>query len=142
MYIPPYKHLFSENADSKGSGKEAVTVSKSVFNLILKIAMTAIDFDEKKYLAANPDVAMGPIRKGEMTGKQHFCAYGYFEGRKGWLPTVDEAWYRQKYQDVDDAISAGKIKSAQEHFESIGVIEGRSPTEKLERVAALWLSND
>ena len=142
MYLPPYRQLFTENPETKSSGKETVTVSKAMFDLILKMALTTIEFDEKKYLAANPDVATGPVRKGELTARQHFCAYGYFEGRKGWLPTVDEAWYRKKYQDVDEAISAGKIKSAQEHFESIGVIEGRSPTEKLERVAALWRSND
>ena len=137
MYIPPYKQLFTENTETKGTGKETITVSKSVFDLILKMALTTIEFDEKKYLAANPEV-MGPVRNGELTARQHFCAYGYFEGRKGWLPTVDDVWYRKKHKDVDEAIGNGHISSAQEHFESSGASEGREPSSKLSTIAALW----
>ena len=137
MYLPPYRQLFTENPETKSSGKETVTVSKAVFDLILKMALTTIEFDEKKYLAANPDVATGPVRKGELTARQHFCAYGYFEGRKGWLPVVEEVWYRKTYKDVDDAIEKGMINSAQDHFEGVGAYEGRSPSAKLINIASL-----
>ena len=40
---------------------------------------------------------------------------------------VDDAWYLEKYPDVAEAIKAGKIKSAREHFMSNGYFEGRLP---------------
>jgi hypothetical protein len=40
---------------------------------------------------------------------------------------VDEAWYRSVYKDIDEAIQAGNIASAKEHFVSDGYFEGRVP---------------
>jgi hypothetical protein len=41
--------------------------------------------------------------------------------------SVDEAWYKTFYQDVEEAIQAGVVKSAKEHFVSNGYFEGRLP---------------
>jgi hypothetical protein len=38
---------------------------------------------------------------------------------------VDEAWYRDAYPDVDEAIRNGTVPSAQDHFVSSGYFEGR-----------------
>jgi hypothetical protein len=38
---------------------------------------------------------------------------------------VDEAWYRDAYPDVDEAIRKGTVPSAQDHFVSSGYFEGR-----------------
>jgi hypothetical protein len=40
---------------------------------------------------------------------------------------VDEAWYLEKYPDVAEAIKAGKIESARQHFMFNGYFEGRLP---------------
>jgi hypothetical protein len=40
---------------------------------------------------------------------------------------VDEARYRSVYQDIDQAIAAGKIKSAKHRFVANGYFEGRLP---------------
>jgi hypothetical protein len=40
---------------------------------------------------------------------------------------VSEAWYRQTYPDVDDAIQSGEYKSAKHHFVENGYFEGRRP---------------
>jgi hypothetical protein len=40
---------------------------------------------------------------------------------------VDEAWYKATYPDVGEAIDAGEIGSAKEHFISSGYFEGRRP---------------
>ena len=40
---------------------------------------------------------------------------------------VDEAWYLGRYLDVAEAISAGKLTSAKEHFIRNGYFEGRLP---------------
>jgi hypothetical protein len=41
---------------------------------------------------------------------------------------VDEAWYRSTYRDIDEAIQAGVVGSAKEHFVSNGYFEGRLPS--------------
>jgi hypothetical protein len=43
--------------------------------------------------------------------------------------SVDESWYLDTYPDVAEAIAAGHIKSAREHFISDGYKEGRPPFE-------------
>jgi hypothetical protein len=40
---------------------------------------------------------------------------------------VDEAWYRSSNEDVDQAIAAGEMKSAKEHYTSAGYFEDRMP---------------
>lgn len=41
---------------------------------------------------------------------------------------VDEVWYKSIYQDVEQAIQSGAVKSAKEHFVSNGYFEGRLPS--------------
>ncbi|MAP94046.1 MAG: hypothetical protein CMK07_03750 [Ponticaulis sp.] len=43
----------------------------------------------------------------------------------------DEDWYRETYPDVDQSITDGTIKSAQEHFIHNGFYENRLPSSKL-----------
>jgi hypothetical protein len=40
---------------------------------------------------------------------------------------VDESWYTTTYKDIDEAIHAGQVSSAKEHFVSNGYFEGRLP---------------
>ena len=40
---------------------------------------------------------------------------------------VDEAWYARTYEDIGQAISAGTVRSAKEHFVNDGYFEGRMP---------------
>ncbi len=40
---------------------------------------------------------------------------------------VDDAWYRTRYPDIDEAIKSGIVRSAQEHFVTDGYFEGRLP---------------
>lgn len=40
---------------------------------------------------------------------------------------VDEAWYRECYKDVDDAIRAGEMTSGREHYIKAGYFENRFP---------------
>ena len=41
--------------------------------------------------------------------------------------TVDEEWYLSENPAVADAISEGRMQSAQQHFEQHGYREGRLP---------------
>ncbi len=40
---------------------------------------------------------------------------------------VDEAWYREHYEDIGRAIRDGQVASAKQHFVDDGYFEGRLP---------------
>ncbi len=40
---------------------------------------------------------------------------------------VDENWYLETYPDIDDAIKAGAVSGAEEHFRRFGYYEHRMP---------------
>jgi hypothetical protein len=42
----------------------------------------------------------------------HNIGFGYFEGRTGGTPTVDELWYLTTYPDVAEAVKLGRVQSA------------------------------
>jgi hypothetical protein len=41
---------------------------------------------------------------------------------------VDENWYKTMYQDIEQAIQSGSVKSAKDHFVADGYFEGRLPS--------------
>jgi hypothetical protein len=58
----------------------------------------------------------------------HYVSFGFFEGRRGATPTVDESWYRRTYSDIAAAVRKGDIASGSEHFLTIGAEEFRAPS--------------
>jgi hypothetical protein len=42
---------------------------------------------------------------------------------------VDEVWYKNKYQDVSDALEQGTLRSARQHYIEFGFYEHRMPYE-------------
>jgi hypothetical protein len=68
----------------------------------------------------------------------HYVGFGYFEGRSGATPEVDEGWYLRTYKDVADAVAAKAIDSASEHFRVVGAAEGRSPSAAYVPAAEQW----
>jgi hypothetical protein len=72
------------------------------------------------------------------SARLHYIGFGYFEGRLGATPEVDERWYLRSYPDVGSAVRAGQLASATEHFTVIGASEGRSPSSRYENDATQW----
>ena len=140
MYVPNYDSIIQaigvDRTTLERSSK--VTIPVDLFKFLLQTALAAGEFNEAGYLEANPDVAAA-LRSGSMTNAHlHYLSYGYFEGRKGAMPKVDEQWYLTTYPDVAAAIKSGHITSAAEHFEIIGAAEGRSPNAQHQATAAQW----
>ena len=77
-------------------------------------------------------------RGGVESGLLHFIGYGYFEGRSGGMAIVDEDWYLKKYPDVVRGIKKGAVSSADQHFNTVGAGEGRSPNASEEENAFQW----
>lgn len=140
MYVPSADSLMAalkaSKADLNGNGR--VEVPARLLKLLLQIALATSEFDERRYLAENPDVA-GAIDRGEIeSAHMHYIGYGYFEGRQGAGPIVDDSWYFGKYPDVANAVREGRVKSAESHFHLMGGGEGRSPAADYEAEAAQW----
>ena len=140
MYVPSYDSLLRSLKKSKSELERAtdLAIPVGLFKLLLQLAIAYADFDEERYLAANPDVREA-VNRGEIeSGRLHYIGFGYFEGRKGGTVSVDESWYLRKYPDVAGAVRGGRIESAAHHFNSIGAGEGRSPSAEQQDNAAQW----
>ena len=142
MYVPHYDALLHNIGTSRAllEGKAEVTIPVSLFKFLLQVAVAGGEFNEKGYLATNPDVQDGVRSGGVQDPRMHYIRFGYFEGRRGATPEVDENWYRRTYSDVGAAVSSGKLASAKEHFTLIGAEEFRAPRAAFEVDATEWKS--
>jgi hypothetical protein len=140
MYVPPFEALLRTLDTDKESLEAAkkITVPAALLKLLLQLAVAHSDFDEDRYLQANPDVR-DAVQRGDLeSGQMHYIGFGYFEGRKGGGTKVDERRYLREHPDVAAAIRDGKVKSASDHFHTIGAAEGRSPSADQAANAAEW----
>ena len=119
-------------------GNDMMSVPSPLIRLLLQIAVTHSDFNEDGYLTANPDIKDAIRRNSVDSAFAHYVGFGYFEGRLGATPEVDEAWYLKAYPDVSQALALGNVTSAQEHFNVIGAGEGRSPNPAYVAEAFQW----
>ena len=69
---------------------------------------------------------------------EHFVEQGYFEGRFGAEPRIDEEYYLQTNPDVRQAITSGTVKSALEHYLRSGAAEGRIPNPDFVDTIKCW----
>ncbi|MBK4730900.1 alkaline phosphatase D family protein [Oxynema sp. CENA135] len=81
-------------------------------------------FDERYYLATNPDVA-NAVSNGTIAPLQHFITFGQFE-RRDPSAIFDTDYYLSQYLDVADAVRQGSL-AAVEHYLNFGQREGRDP---------------
>jgi hypothetical protein len=140
MYVPQFDSLLRsigiDRATFERSAK--IGVPKEMFKLLIQVALANSDFNEDGYLKTNPDIAEA-ARKGAVDDvRMHYIGFGYFEGRSGGTPPVDERWYLSTYSDVAQAVKLGKVASASEHYNVIGGSEGRSPSAEYVPVAEQW----
>lgn len=140
MYVPHYDailHAIGTNRAEVEARRE-VTVPTSLLKFLLQVAVASGEFNEDGYLATNPDVSEA-VRSGAVADPRlHYIAFGFFEGRRGATPQVDENWYRRTYSDVGAAINAGQLGSAGEHFAIAGAEEFRAPSEPFQRDVREW----
>jgi len=106
------------------------------FSLLKELYFSLWDFDEDFYLSHHEDLQNAIPNRDFLTGREHFEAVGYFEGRLPLSPDIDNDWYLSAYPDVSSAIIEGALQSAREHFLLSGYAEGRLPSDP--EVDAKW----
>jgi hypothetical protein len=140
MYVPPLDPLLKAIGITRAEFESSteVMIPSELFKLLLKVAVANSDFNTAGYMKANPDVAAA-VRSGSPEDAQiHYVGFGFFEGRGGATPEVDDPWYLRTYTDVAEGIKAGQTASAAEHFHVIGASEGRSPSARYVAAAEQW----
>ncbi|WP_442756476.1 hypothetical protein ACNHKD_07650 [Methylocystis sp. JAN1] len=131
MYVPSF-NFFSQRLNVSREALESnenVTIPAGSLRFLLQLAVAVGEFDQENYLENNPDLSAA-VKAGRLDDvRLHYIRHGFFEGRKGATPRVDEGWYREQYPDVAKAIDQGAITSASLHFLTSGEVEGRVPQE-------------
>jgi hypothetical protein len=142
MFVPQFDSLLRAigiTRDEFENSTAVVIPTGTTYNkLLLQVTLANSDFNAKAYLKANPDVAEA-IRNGSIEdARVHYVGFGFFEGRDGATPDVDEAWYLRTCTDVAGGVRSGQIASAAEHFRVVGASEGRSPSAAYSITAEQW----
>jgi hypothetical protein len=140
MYVPPLDSLLKAIGISREEfhNSTEVVVPTELLKLLLQVAIANSDFNSVGYLRENPDIADAVQSATLDDPRLHYVGYGFFEGRLGATPEVDERWYLRTYTDVGDAVRSGDVASAAEHFRVIGATEGRSPSATYSLAAEQW----
>lgn len=86
-------------------------------------------FDERAYLALNPDVAIAVKNGVFKSGRAHWEAHGRYEDRLWSVPSdsagFDEIQYLVRHPDVLAAVRRSEFRSGYEHWVKAGKSEGR-----------------
>jgi hypothetical protein len=130
MYVPHYDAILHSIGTTREALEESthVEIPVSLFKFLLKIAVTHGEINLPGYLGANLDI-QDAVKKGRVPDPaSHYANFGFFEGRRGATPRVDESWYRRNYLDIAAAVRRGDISSGAEHFNMIGAEEFRAPS--------------
>jgi len=129
MYVPHYDAILHAIGTTREelNGKAEIEIPLSLFHFLLKIALTHGEFNLPGYLDANRDVQEAAKIGRVPDVNMHYVKFGFFEGRRGATPAVDESWYRRNYADIAAAVRRGDIASGSEHFATIGAEEFRAP---------------
>jgi hypothetical protein len=140
MYVPHYDailHAIGTSREKLGD-KTHIEIPVSLFKFLLKIAVAQGEFNLPGYLAANRDI-QDAAKTGKVPDpKVHYANFGFFEGRRGATPAVDENWYRRTYSDIANAVRKGDITSGSDHFNTIGAEEFRAPAADYVSDAVEW----
>ena len=140
MYVPTLDVILSELKLSHAqiSTDPPVIISGNLFRFLLQVALLDSEFNEDGYLEANPDIR-NAVEIGDIADPRlHYIWTGYFEGRIGATPAVDEGWYLTAYPDVAAAVEAGTVASAADHFAMVGAKELRAPGPEFQGDVVHW----
>ena len=145
MYVPELNAILKKIGISKAEYDRTradpngnVSVPVALFEFLLQIALAQAEFNEMGYMTANPDVAEAHASGQISNLRLHYLGNGYCEGRSGAAPAVDERWYLRTYPDVSAAVRARHVASATQHFQEVGALELRAPSEKYVVDAVQW----
>jgi hypothetical protein len=121
------------------NSKSKIAIDAKLLKALLKTIVECTEFSEEFYLETYPDIAEA-YSAGQIPDlRRHYIEFGFFEGRIGAPPPVDEAWYTSQYKDVGQALLTGELGSGADHYLQSGCAEGRIPNAQLKPLIDQWM---
>jgi hypothetical protein len=121
------------------NSKSKIAIDAKLLKALLKTIVECTEFSEEFYLETYPDIAEAYAAGQIPDLRRHYIEFGFFEGRIGAPPPVDEAWYTSQYKDVGQALMTGELGSGAEHYLQSGSAEGRVPNAQLKPLVDQWM---
>ena len=120
------------------NSKSKIAIDAKLLRTLLQSLLSSTAFSEQFYLETYPDIAEAYAAGKIPDLRKHFVELGFFEGRMGFPPSVDEDYYTSLYKDVGAAVQRGELPSATEHYMRAGAAEGRIPNPQIKPVVEAW----
>jgi hypothetical protein len=117
-----------------------IAVEAKLLRKMIEVTVRGLPFSEQFYTATYPDIRAAADAGQIVDLHQHFVETGFFEGRLGAAPAVDETYYTSLYEDVGLAIERGDIGSATDHYIASGSAEGRVPNVAVRPHIESWMT--
>lgn len=122
------------------NSRAKIAIDAKLLRMIIQSVVVHLPFSAEFYRRTYPDIAEAAAAGQIPDLHRHFVETGFFEGRVGAPPPVDEAFYTGLYPDVAQAVLRGEVASGREHYLQSGIAEGRVPSERLRPDVEAWLS--
>jgi hypothetical protein len=120
------------------ASRSKIAVDARLLRALLQGIAETAPFSGEFYTATYPDIAAAHAA-GEIGDlHRHFVELGYFEGRMGAAPPIDETFYTGIYNDVAEAVRRGDLASGREHYVRSGAAEGRVPNAATREAVESW----
>jgi len=129
-------HITRERLNSRSK----IAIDAKLLRQILQSLVGLMSFSEPFYRQMYADLAEAAAAGRIPDLHRHFVETGFFEGRLGAPPDVDEAFYLATYPDVASAIERGEVESATLHYMRSGIAEGRIPSAALRPEIEVWMN--
>jgi hypothetical protein len=121
------------------NSRSKIAVDAKLLRTLLQGVVMHLPFSAEFYETTYPDIAEA-VAAGKIPDlHRHFVETGYFEGRLGAPPQVDETYYTTLYKDVAQAIQRGDVISGAEHYVRAGSAEGRVPNARARSEIDAWM---
>jgi hypothetical protein len=115
-----------------------IAIDAGLLRVMLQTLAQQLPFSAEFYGATYPELRAAHLAGNIGDLHQHFVHSGYFEGRLGAPPAVDEDFYLESYPDVAEAIARGDVASALDHYVRAGAAEGRIPNPGARAAVERW----
>lgn len=122
------------------SGHAKIAVDADLLRALIQLAAAQLPFSGSFYRATYPDIAAAYAAGAIPDLHRHFVSTGFFEGRAGAPPKMDDAYYAATYPDVAQALGNGEVASASDHYVRSGAAEGRAPNAGAKPEIDGWLT--
>ena len=122
------------------NSKSKIAIDAKLLRALIQAVAARAPFSDDFYLHAYPDIADAHAVGDIPDLHRHYIESGFFEGRFGAPPAVDEPFYTTYYKDVGQAVARGDITSGAEHYLRQGAAEGRVPNRQIKPEVDYWIS--